>query len=137
MQANVKVMRSYDYCQFEVALTDECADLDAVDELRKCAAVLVDEAVRQYRIAKAKESARQSKDYEREKALERLKRIEEKPRSEWTLEEAAVMRAVADKTFFERFDDDDYCYQDPDREHHFSMLRKFQAKSNKTRVKAG
>lgn len=137
MQATAKVMRSYDYCHFEITLTEECADLDAVDELRKKAAILVDEAVRQYRVAKAKESARQGKEWEKEKALDRVKRIEEKPRGEWTPEEAAIMRAVADKSFFESFDDDDYCYADPEREHHFSMLRKFQGKTDKTRIKVG
>ena len=137
MQATAKVMRSYDYCHFEITLSEECADIEAVDELRKKAAILVDEAVRQYRVAKAKESARQGKEWDREKAMERVKRIEEKPRNEWTPEEAAVMRAVADKSFWSSFDADDYYYCDPDREHHFSMLRKFQAKSDKTRIKAG
>lgn len=51
--ASVKVMRSYDYCHFEVNLgTTEPISLDDVDEMRKRAARLADKAVKQYRIAK-------------------------------------------------------------------------------------
>lgn len=51
--ATVKVMRSYDYCHFEVCLSSSSASTpDAVDGLRKQAARLADKAVDQYRIAK-------------------------------------------------------------------------------------
>lgn len=133
MQASVKVMRSYDYCHFEVILTDECKDLDAVNELRKQAAILVDDAVRQYRVCKSKESARQSKEWEANNLLAKIKRIEEKPSSEWTIEETAFMRTKADHEFWKQLHEEDYYYQDEEREHHFSMLRQFK----ESKVKAG
>lgn len=139
MQASVKVMRSYDYCHFEVALSAEdvfckgeneaerrANQIAIVDELRKDAAILVDEAVRQYKLAKAKEQSRSSREWQVREILERIKYIEAKSESEWTAEEAALMRSYRDKTFWASFDQDDYFYEDPEREHHFSMLRKFQ-----------
>lgn len=52
-QGSVRVMRSFDYCHFEVCLsTDERVTLDEVDCMRKEAARLVDKAVEQYKIAK-------------------------------------------------------------------------------------
>ena len=53
--ASVKVMRSYDFCHFEVSLSSvndgEISSVE-VDELRKEAARLADKAVEQYKIAK-------------------------------------------------------------------------------------
>jgi hypothetical protein len=53
---SVKVMRSYDYCHFEISLgmsgDSESIPLDAVDRLRKDAARLADKAVEQYKVAK-------------------------------------------------------------------------------------
>lgn len=123
----VKVMRSYDYCHFEVCLPlAEGADLDAVNQRRKEAAILADEAVREYRIAKSKEQSRQAAEWKVEQALERLKRIKELPPSELSVEQAALLRQSADDEFWKRFHEDDYAYeQDEEREHHFSMLRKF------------
>lgn len=127
-QASVKVMRSYDYCHFEVALsTDEPVDLDGVNELRKRAALLVDEAVRQYRIAKEKERGRDSVEYRVSPMIERIARLKAKPVDELTPEEAALLRQSAERQFWADYEQDDYCYQDdPERDHHFSMLRKFQ-----------
>ncbi len=54
--ASVKVMRSFDYCHFEVALGlthDIAITKGEVDDLRKDAARLADKAVEQYKIAKA------------------------------------------------------------------------------------
>lgn len=51
--ASVKVMRSHDYCHFEVSLGyDAPATLEQIDALRKEAARLADKAVEQYKIAK-------------------------------------------------------------------------------------
>jgi hypothetical protein len=125
----VRVMRSYDYCHFEVALDyPEDASLDAVNERRKEAALLVDEAVRQYKIAKKAEADREWHQRDAETSLKRIEAIKEKPQSEWNVEEAALMRAYADKSFWDSIEHDSYYYQecDPEREWHFSMLRKFQ-----------
>lgn len=133
MMASVKILRSYDYCHFEVALSREVpdGDLDAANELRKEAAILVDEAVRQYKVAKEKESKRESNKWGLRQLLDRIKHVESKPQSEWSAEEAALMRAKADKEFWRSHHDEDYYYSDPERDHHFSMLRQFQ----KARVK--
>jgi hypothetical protein len=127
MSASVKVMRSYDYCHFEVQLgIDEPVTLDQVNELRKQAAILVDEAVRQYRIAKAKEANRISQQYDREQSVKRIARLEAKPQEELTAEEAAVLRAFADGSFWKQYEEDDYIYsEDAERDHHFSMLNAF------------
>ena len=136
-KASIKVMRSYDYCHFEAVLgSDELLSLDEIDDMRKHAAILVDEAIRQYKEAKSKESDRSRKDYDREFAARRIENIKAKPGSEWNPEEAAIMRSVEDGSFWKSFDEDDYWYQDPDRDYHFSMLRKFKD-HYKARVKAG
>lgn len=135
MQASVKIMRSYDYCHFEVTLgSDDDLTLDQVNELRKQAALLADEAVRQYKVAKAAEAQREQRQWELERSLAHVERITKKSETEWTPEEAALMRAHADGEFWKAYHDNDYFYaDDPDREHHFSMLRRFQD----TRIKAG
>lgn len=125
MQATARVMRSYDYNHFEISISDECSTLDDVNELRKKAAVLVDEAVRQYVIAKQKENSRIRNEGEIRRALEQIENIQKIPQSEWTIQQAALMRAYEDKSFWSKYSEDDYYYDDPDRDHHFSMLSKF------------
>lgn len=55
---SVRVMRSHDYCHFEVILTGTPAEgethvtLGDIDDLRKHAARLADKAVEQYKVAK-------------------------------------------------------------------------------------
>lgn len=125
-KASVKVMRSHDYCHFEATLgSDEPMDLDEIDDMRKHAAILVDEAIRQYKIAKAKEQKRSAKEWDLERVRERLDRIEKTPKSELAAVDAAFLRASKDKEFWKEYDDDGYSYSDPERDHHFSMLRKF------------
>ena len=125
MQASVKVMRSFDYCHFEAALSAEVADLDGANELRKQAAILVDEAVRQYKIAKAKESKREWAERQTSEALAEMDRIKEKPRNEWSVHDAALMRAYEDQSFWKDYDREAYCYEYDERDHHFSMLNRF------------
>lgn len=124
--ASVKVMRSYDYCHFEVCLTEENLNIDGVNELRKYAAILVDEAVRQYRIAKKRETSRESNEWKAEELLRAVERLKQIPESEWTPEQAATMRSYEDREFWDGWEEDCYYYGDnPDRDHHFSMLNKF------------
>lgn len=125
----VRVMRSYDYCHFEISLDcPEGASLDEVNERRKEAALLVDEAVRQYKIAKKAEADREWHQRDVEATLKRVDAIKERPQSEWSVEEAAIMRAYEDKSFWDAMEQDSYYYEDcdPERDWHFSMLRKFQ-----------
>jgi hypothetical protein len=127
-KATVRVMRSHDYCHFETSLSsDQELTLDEIDQMRKEAALLVDEAIRQYRISKKAEDRRLTTHVQMEAALDRQKRLETKSRAEWTVDEAAFMRAYADREFWNSLHEDDYIYEDdPEREHHFSMLRRFQ-----------
>jgi hypothetical protein len=127
-KASVKIMRSYDYCHFEVCLgTDEERDLDGINEMRKEAALLADEAVRQYQIARKKEDLRKWNDSQKESLLQKIKFIEDLPESERTPEQAAILRGKASSDFWTSLEEEDYYYQDdPMRDHHFSMLRKFQ-----------
>lgn len=128
MKASVRVMRSHDYCNFEIALSsDEDMTLDQVNDMRKQAALLVDEAVRQYRIAKKKEDGRERHEWDKQRAIDRAAQIQQKPQSEWSIDEAAFMRSYSDREFWREFEQEDYFYDDdPERDHHLSMLRKFQ-----------
>ncbi len=132
---SVKVMRSYDYCHFEVCLgSDQAMTIDEVNDLRKQAAILVDEAVREYKIAKRKEQDRENNQYKRDTAIERMKHIKAKPESEWSPEDAAMARVYESDKFWKEFEEDDWYYQyDAEREYHFSMLRRFK----ESKVKAG
>lgn len=110
--ASVKVMRSHDYCHFEINLSasincppDSAEWFGQVDGLRKNAARLADKAVEQYKVAKrAHESEKNSWDtlkYAAEQA-------ELTPEAERTPEEKAAIKALADARFNQRH----YDYQD-------------------------
>jgi len=120
--ASVRVMRSFDYCHFEVVLGTEgepvidCRGLTAtavaaglgpvvgrgtvttaaVDALRKEAMRLCDHAVDQFKVAKHRAqkalSARDNLDWLRDMAV----RIGAKPEGEWTPEEKGHMKALRD-----------------------------------------
>jgi hypothetical protein len=86
MSASVKVMRSYDYCHFEVCLgTDEDVTLQDVDNMRKEAMRLVDKAVEQYKKAKEVMNFREAHDglhYRRlKKEVEEIEKIPESERA--------------------------------------------------------
>ena len=115
--ASVKVMRSYDYCHFEIQMaigeeaeTAETIQTSDVDLLRKEAMRLADKAVEQYRIAKDNLEnswqANSSLPYERKKA-EAIK--ENFPQSEWTPEQKAQVKLVKD---LEWRASHDYDYED-------------------------
>ena len=110
--ASVKVMRSYDYCHFEVALS---SSLDVapgsddwfleVDNLRKNAARLADKAVDQYRAAKC---ARQDEESTLRRLEWEAELAERTPESDRTTEQKAAIKALADVRFTQRR----YDYQD-------------------------
>lgn len=110
------------------------ASVKVINDLRKQAAILVDEAVRQYRVAKKAEENRQRHDWDKDQAINKAKRLYEKPKTEWSVEEAAFMRSYEDRSFWLELEKDDYHYEDDlERDQHFSMLSKFK----ETRIKAG
>lgn len=123
MQAGVKVMRSYDYCHFEVSLSsDEDMTIEQVDEMRKKAALLVDEAVRQYKIAKEKEQKRDRREYDMRRSIEQVERIKKIPKEELSIGDAALLKSYEEGQFWKSYNEDQYFYDDPERELHFSML---------------
>lgn len=101
-KASVKVMRSYDYCHFEVCLSsDEELTLEEVNNLRKDAARLTDEAVRQYKAARRLDS---EWPFKKAEILKEVEIIKEKPASEWTPKEKALVKLVSDKNWEARWD---------------------------------
>lgn len=125
---SVKVMRSYDYCHFEIALSsDQEMTLDQVNELRKCAAILVDESVRQYKIAKTREQKREYSEAELRRQISAAEEFKKGGLEKLTSEQAAFLRTVASKEFWQHWDEDEsYFYEEEmERDEHFSMLHQF------------
>ena len=99
--ASVKVMRSYDYCHFEVCLgVADNSTIDEVNEMRKEAMRLADQAVEQYKTARKAESFKLNLEEDfrvlRKKADVILENI---PKSEWTPEQQAVVKKAEDHLF--------------------------------------
>jgi len=99
-------MRSHDYCHFEICLsTDEDITLRQANDLRKDAARLTDEAVRQYQEARQKTSTEWS--WRKGEILKQADTIRQKPISEWTPEDKAIIKLIADKNWETSWDYDD------------------------------
>ena len=108
-QASVKVMRSFDYCHFEICLTmnEEGAfySSEAVDNLRKEAMRLADKAVEQYKKAKRAAGLKEElagRKWQLDVALAC-------PENERSPEQKAVIKFHQDAEFASRFD---YDYED-------------------------
>ena len=98
--ASVKVMRSHDYCHFEVSLSSTAANSpEAVDELRKTAAWLADKAVDQYKVAKANLQRRELSAQQMSYTKQEADRIREKPETERTPDEQAALKTWNDRVF--------------------------------------
>lgn len=94
---SVKVMRSHDYCHFEVCLSSSSANTpELVDELRKKAARLADKAVAQYRIAKINAARLLYEKQERAAVIERVRRIREITEGDRTVNQQAELKAFDD-----------------------------------------
>jgi len=113
----VTVMNSYDYCHFEVCLPiEQGMNLDEINELRKDAQRLVDEAIHQYKIAKAARNYITFTKGEFDSISKEVKIIKENfPKSEWTPEQKATIKTLEDMEFkrnlAEKYDyEDDYDY---------------------------
>jgi len=108
MGASVKVMRSYDYCHFEVALLVEpSAGLgdDDVNELRKRAARLADKAVEQYQ--QARKAADRIAALDGAKLHVKAAEAERVPEDARTPDHKAAIKAYADYCYHASYD-----YQD-------------------------
>lgn len=96
--AAVKVMRSHDYCHFEVVLSSSAANTPAaVDELRKAAARLADKAVAQYRVAKRNAQRLLEEAGQREYVTSRIEEIRKKVEGDRTVREQAELKAYDDE----------------------------------------
>jgi hypothetical protein len=101
--ASVKVMRSHDYCHFEVCLSSSAATTpEAVDELRKTAARLADKAVNQYKVAKENVELALNDKSKLESLRYRHRDVMDKPEAERTPEEKALVKAIGDRAHFNR-----------------------------------
>jgi len=112
MKGSVKIMLSYDYSHFEVALSsDQEMTAGDVNALRIRAQRLADEAVRQYKKAKAEAVDAEQRRMSAEQDLSYIKRI---PESERTPEQVAKLKARDDEEWASQFDDDYDYDDDPD-----------------------
>jgi len=110
MDVSVKIMNSYDYSHFEMTLSEGSLNLHEANELRKEAQRLVDKAIQQYKKAKAIESERINLAGEIDKMRREVRIIKENfPESEWTPEQKAKVKVLADREFFIN---SQYDYQD-------------------------
>lgn len=111
-KASVKIMNSYDYSHFETCLSsDESVTIEEVNSMRKVAQRLVDEAIRQFKVEKLKASQRANLMVEKTRLENEVERIKKQPKSEWTAEEKAKVKALADHDYWVRYDydyDDDW-----------------------------
>jgi arginine decarboxylase-like protein len=99
--ATVKVMNSYDYCHFEVCLSlSDAVTEETVDETRKEAQRLVDKAIDQYKIGKLTAKARIRAEQSAAGLRKEVNIIKENfPKSEWTPEQKAKVKALDDYDF--------------------------------------
>lgn len=116
--ASVKVMRSYDYCHFEISLSiggvpdgtqaflSASEQLSQIDNLRKEAARLADKAVEQYKIAKSWASRTDSMLAEFKWKVQVARST---PESERTPEAQAIIKQDDDNAFVARIK---YDYED-------------------------
>jgi uncharacterized protein YdcH (DUF465 family) len=106
MKASVKVMLSYDYNHFEIALEDESSDatMRDVNNLRKQAQRLADEAVRQYKKAKEMAVKQAEIDAQRLRLEDEVSHIiATVPTAELTVEQKAKIKALEDTEYWEQF----------------------------------
>src|SRR5687767_8930368 len=97
--ASVKVMRSFDYCHFEIAMsieTDMGLSTSDIDDARKEAMRLADKAVEQYKIAKSCAAKRQEGTYYMNNFEEECKQIKSKDPNDRTIGEMAKLKQYED-----------------------------------------
>ena len=105
-KGSVKVMRSYDYCHFEVCLSsDEDMSLDQINNMRKDAARLTDEAVKQY--VEAKKRLNSEWSFRKHQILAQADEVRKKEISDWTPEDKAIIKLISDKNWESQWDYDD------------------------------
>jgi len=105
MEASIKIMLSYDYCHFEICLGHNVESIAEADALRKDAQRLADKAVHQYKTAKS-EAMNMCYNGKKQELERQVKIIRENfPQSEWTPEQKATVKALADFEYYDYQDD--------------------------------
>ena len=97
----VKVMNSYDYCHFEVALglrNDDGIEKIDVDNARKDCQRLVDKAIKQYKIAKNMAALRTDGEYKLKNFKAICEEIQRKDEQNRTLREIALLKQLEQET---------------------------------------
>lgn len=110
----VKVMNSYDYCHFEVALglrNDDGIEKIDVDNARKDCQRLVDKAIKQYKIAKNMAALRTDGEYKLKNFKAICEEIQRKDEQNRTLREIALLKQLEQENWESRFDYS-YDYED-------------------------
>jgi hypothetical protein len=106
-KASVKIMLSYDYNHFEICLgEDREMNLKEVNELRKDAQRLADEAVKQYKVAK--EQASKNLSYDKERFLSKIEKIKNISENLRTYEDKAMLKLYEDTEWQKQFEPYDY-----------------------------
>jgi sarcosine oxidase gamma subunit len=106
-------MLSFDYCHFEVSLSNEATTPAAANELRKTAQRLADEAVRQYQMAKSEASKRTQAQCMLSGLKSEVEEIKKLNPDEWTPRQKGTVKALEDAEFaaahkYQYDDDDDF-----------------------------
>ncbi len=113
-KASIKVMKSYNYCHFEVNLgSDKELTPSEVDKMMNEAQRLTDFQIEKYIKAKNMASLKIGLNNEKDKLLREIEIIKNRPQSEWTAEDKAKVKAIEDKEHFDRYNydyGDDYNY---------------------------
>ena len=102
MGASVKIMLSYDYCHFEMSLSNsnETLTLEQIDDMRKDCQRLADKAVKQYKTAKYAAQMLMQAQGGVERARRNVHVLKENfPQSEWTPEQKAQVKTLEDYEF--------------------------------------
>jgi len=92
-------MLSFDYCHFEVSLSNEASTLAAVNEMRKAAQRLADEAVRQYKIAKFEAAKRSNAECSLPSLRMEVEEIKKLSPDDWTSRQKGTVKALEDAEF--------------------------------------
>jgi sarcosine oxidase gamma subunit len=92
-------MLSFDYCHFEVSLSNEAATPAAANELRKTAQRLADEAVRQYQVAKSDASKRSQAQCTLPALKSEVEEIKKLSPDDWTSRQKGTVKALEDAEF--------------------------------------
>jgi hypothetical protein len=101
--ASVRILRSFDYCHFEITLglleANAPIGLDEVDGLRKEAARLADKAVEQYKVKKNDLEQHEEDETMVNDFAEEAAAIEKKPETDRTPDEQASLKQFKDAQF--------------------------------------